>query len=80
MLVVATSDALHVRQMADTARTLNPDIEIVLRTHSADEAVLLRHDAIGTVFLGEDELARNMASHVLERFAAPAAVAQPAGH
>ncbi|MEY8877884.1 MAG: YbaL family putative K(+) efflux transporter [Leptothrix sp. (in: b-proteobacteria)] len=80
MLVVTTSDSLHVRQMADTARTLNPDIEIVLRTHSADEAALLRHDAIGTVFLGEDELARGMASHVLERFAAPATPAAAAPH
>lgn len=69
MLVVATPDALDVRQMADTARTLNPAIEIVLRTQSEDESLLLRKEGIGTIFLGEDELAKGMASHVLQRFA-----------
>jgi CPA2 family monovalent cation:H+ antiporter-2 len=69
MLVVATPDPLNVRHMADTARTLNPDIEIVLRTHSEDELHLLRKDRIGTVFFGEEELAKGMTNHVLERFA-----------
>ena len=69
MLVIATPDLLNVRQMVDTARTLNPDIEIVLRTHSEDESQLLRKDNIGTVFFGEEELARGIASHVLQRFA-----------
>ncbi|GAB3247273.1 cation:proton antiporter domain-containing protein [Chitinimonas naiadis] len=69
MLVIATPNTLHVRQMADTARTLNPEIEIILRTHSEDESVLLRREGIGTVFFGEEELAKGMTSHVLERFA-----------
>lgn len=68
MLVVATPDPLNVRQMAETARTLNPDIEIVLRTHSEGESQLLRKEGIGTVFFGEEELAKGMTSHVLERF------------
>lgn len=74
MLVIAAPDPLHVRQMADTARTLNPSIEIVLRTHSEDEANMLSHDQLGAVFFGEEELAKGMASHVLQRFAP-----QPAG-
>ncbi|MBP8277733.1 MAG: Kef family K(+) transporter [Propionivibrio sp.] len=69
MLVVATPDPLNVRQMAETARTLNPDIEIVLRTHGEDEALMLRKEGIGTVFFGEEELAKGMAGHVLQRFA-----------
>ena len=72
MLVIATPDLLNVRQMVDTARTLNPGIEIVLRTHSEDESELLRKGNVGTVFYGEEELARGMTSHVLQRFA-PAA-------
>ncbi|NDP62830.1 YbaL family putative K(+) efflux transporter [Polaromonas sp.] len=79
MLVVATPDTLNVRQMVDTARTLNPSIEIVLRTHSEDELQLLRRDGIGTVFLGEEELARGMACHVLQRFEPPPKPAA-AGH
>jgi CPA2 family monovalent cation:H+ antiporter-2 len=79
MLVVATPDPLNVRQMADTARTLNPGIEIVLRTHSEDESLLLNKDGVGTVFFGEEELAKGMTSHVLERFAPQQATATP-GH
>ncbi|WP_297844104.1 YbaL family putative K(+) efflux transporter [Pseudomonas sp.] len=69
MLVVATLDPLIVRQMTDTARTLNPGIEIVLRTHSEEEATMLRNDGIGTVFYAEEELANGLTRHVLERFA-----------
>jgi len=69
MLVIATPDPVSVRQMADIARTLNPNIEIVLRTHSEDELLLLRKEEVGTVFFGEEELAKGMMSHVLQRFA-----------
>lgn len=69
MLVVATPDPLNIPQMADTARTLNPGIEIVLCARSEDESVILRKNNIGTVFFGEEELAKGMTGHVLERFA-----------
>jgi CPA2 family monovalent cation:H+ antiporter-2 len=45
MLVVATPDTINVRQMAETARTLNPAIEIILRTHNEEESVLLHNEA-----------------------------------
>jgi CPA2 family monovalent cation:H+ antiporter-2 len=69
MLVIATPDTLGVRQMAEMARALNSSIEVVVRTHSEDESRLLRKDALGTVFFGEEELAKGMTSHVLQRFA-----------
>lgn len=78
MLVVATPDTLNVRQMAATARALNPDIEILLRTHNEEESVLLRNEGIGTIFFGEEELAKGMANHVLERF--PPKVVTAHGH
>ena len=68
MLVVATPDPLSLRQMANTARALNPAIEIVLRTHSEEESVMLRKDGVGTIFVGEEELAKGMTRHVLKRF------------
>ena len=73
MLIVASPDPLPVRQMVDTARTLNPGIEIVLRTHSDEESQMLRKENIGTIFFGEEELAKGMTRHVLERFAQDAA-------
>jgi CPA2 family monovalent cation:H+ antiporter-2 len=68
IMVVAVPDPINVRQMVETARILNPDIEIVLRTHGEEESELLRKENIGTVFFGEEELAKGMANHVLQRF------------
>jgi CPA2 family monovalent cation:H+ antiporter-2 len=69
MLVIASPDTFNVRQMAQTARALNPSIEIIVRTHNEEESVLLKKEGIGLVFFGEEELARGMTSHVLQRFA-----------
>ncbi|HEY0917857.1 MAG TPA: NAD-binding protein [Devosia sp.] len=68
MLVVATPDTMGVRKMVETARQLNPAIEVVVRTHNEDESELLRRDKVGTVFFGEEELAKGMTAHVLRRF------------
>lgn len=68
MLVVATPDTVDVRKMTTIARTLNPDIEIIVRTHSESELELLESDGVGKVFFGEEELARGMSRHVLRRF------------
>lgn len=65
MLVIATQDTLSLHQMIETARTLNPEIQIVVRSHNEDEAERMRSAGIGTVFLGEAELAHAMARHVL---------------
>jgi CPA2 family monovalent cation:H+ antiporter-2 len=67
MLVVATPDTVTVRRMVEIARTLNPAIEIVVRTHDEEEARLLADDQLGKVFFGERELALAMTHHVLAR-------------
>jgi CPA2 family monovalent cation:H+ antiporter-2 len=69
MLVIATPDTLDVRRMIAIARTVNPRIETVVRTHSEEEAVLLEKEKAGKVFLGEHELAIAMTRHVLGRYA-----------
>jgi CPA2 family monovalent cation:H+ antiporter-2 len=74
MLVIAIPDTFHVRQMIGVARTLNPDIEIAVRTHSEEEAALLRKEKAGTVFLGEHELALAMTRHVMAKVATPSGV------
>jgi CPA2 family monovalent cation:H+ antiporter-2 len=70
MLVIATPDTLDVRRMIEVARTVNPRIETVVRTHSEIEAGLLEKENAGKVFLGEHELASAMIRHVLVRYAA----------
>ena len=72
LLVVATPDMVKLRRIIDIARTLNPRIEILLRTHSDEEADLLRQENVGDVFMGEHELALAMTRSVLARFAARA--------
>ena len=80
MLVIAIPDTLHVRQMAETARALNPGIEIVVRSHSEEESALLRADGIGTVVVRDEALAQSMARHVLERVAPAPSTAPAALH
>jgi monovalent cation:H+ antiporter-2, CPA2 family len=67
LLVIATPDTVKVRKMVEIARTLNPKIEILLRTHSDEEAALLRQENLGQVFMGEHELALAMTREVLAR-------------
>jgi CPA2 family monovalent cation:H+ antiporter-2 len=69
MMVIALPDALDVRKIVHTAKTLNPSIAVVLRSQSADEASLLRQEQIGDVFLAEQELAKGMTEHVLNLLA-----------
>ncbi len=69
VLVVATPDALMVRQMIEAARTLNPAIETVIRSHNEQEAQLLILETEATVFIGEQELAQAMARDVCRRAA-----------
>jgi CPA2 family monovalent cation:H+ antiporter-2 len=72
MLVIAIPDTVNVRRMIEIARTVNPRIETVVRTHSEEEAELLAKENAGKIFLGEGELARNMSQYVLDRYAAQA--------
>lgn len=66
VLVVATPDAPRARRMIDIARKLNPRIAILTRTHSDEEAELLRRAGGGDVFIGEHELAQSMIRKALE--------------
>ena len=45
-------------------------VEVVIRTHSDEEAEMLTKEKIGKVFMGEHELARGMTSHILSRMRA----------
>ena len=66
MLVVATPDTLGVRRMIETARLLNPDVRILVRTHSEEEGRLLSGEGDVQVFVGEEVLALRMVEAVLD--------------
>jgi CPA2 family monovalent cation:H+ antiporter-2 len=65
-LISAIPDTFSVRQMVETARTLNPGIQILVRSHNEEEAAMLQKEGVGRVFLGEVALADGMTEHVLE--------------
>ncbi len=67
VLVIAVPDTLRARRMIETARILNPPIEIIIRTHTDEEAALLQKESGGAVFLGEHELALSMTRDVLAK-------------
>jgi CPA2 family monovalent cation:H+ antiporter-2 len=67
ILVIATPDSFTARAIAELARTINPRVHTVVRTHSDEEADFLRSEHADTVFMGEHELALGMTRHVLER-------------
>ena len=66
-LVIAMPDVARARTMLDIARRLRPNIETIVRTHSDEEAALLRQEHASRVFMGEHELARGMIRYVMER-------------
>ncbi len=66
-LVIATPDTFQVRQMVEIARTLNPNIETIVRTHSDEETELLRKERVGKIFMGEHELAASMSHYIIAR-------------
>jgi CPA2 family monovalent cation:H+ antiporter-2 len=72
MLVIAIPDAFGARKMIEISRTLKPSIKTVVRTHSDEEAGLLRKGNAGEVFIGEHELAQAMTRHVVEQVRAAA--------
>jgi CPA2 family monovalent cation:H+ antiporter-2 len=73
MLVIATPDTFQARKMIKLARTLNPHIHVVVRSHSEDEAELLRREQAVEVLVGELELANSMVRSVTEHADALAA-------
>ncbi|MGH7629482.1 MAG: YbaL family putative K(+) efflux transporter [Gemmatimonadales bacterium] len=77
VLVIATPETRQVRKMVEVARMLNPKIEILLRTHSDEEAALLEREQLGAVFMGEQQLALAMARHILARRAERSAQSAP---
>ena len=78
MLVIAVPDTVGVRRMIEVAHTLNPGIQIVVRSHSEEQADRLRQDGAAQVFVGERELALAMVRHVLDT--APAKAAESPAH
>jgi CPA2 family monovalent cation:H+ antiporter-2 len=71
LLVVATPDSFLARRIVELARQLNPTVDVVVRTHSADEFKALEALGAGRVVMGERELAHGMLEYSLRSLGVP---------
>ena len=77
LLVLALPGAVETRAVLALARAANPDIHVILRTHSDEEAALLEtEEGVGLVMMGEREVALGMADYALQRLGVPVGSAQ----
>jgi monovalent cation:H+ antiporter-2, CPA2 family len=77
LVVVATSDPNETRLIVERVRAANPNVDLVVRTHSDTEAAHLR--SLGgkvQAVHGERELAVQMARYSLRRFGVSATEAE----
>lgn len=65
MLVIAIPDTIRARKMIEIARTINPSVVILVRTHTEEESTLLRNEGGVEVFMGEHELALGMTRAIM---------------
>ncbi|SFI37352.1 YbaL family putative K(+) efflux transporter [Nitrosomonas sp. Nm34] len=67
VLIITAADALRIQQMVETTHILNPQVEILISTHDAEDAARLQKENAGRVFLDEQELANNITHHILKK-------------
>ena len=65
LLVIASPDPYHARYIITLARAKNPNIDIIVRTHSDQEQELFESMGVSKSLMGERELALGMAYHSL---------------
>ena len=66
LLIITVGDVVAIRQMLDTARTLNPQIQVLVCASNAQEAHMLERDAPGAVYWAARELAQGLERRALE--------------
>jgi CPA2 family monovalent cation:H+ antiporter-2 len=71
LMVIATPAKAQAREMVEIARSLNSDIEICVRTHTAADSIFFEQLGIQRVVLGELELALEMAEFALTSYIVP---------
>ena len=80
VLVIACPDTSRARSMLDIARRLNPSVQTVVRTHSDEEAALMKSERVDAVFMGEHELARGMLRATIDYFTPDGATVAGSAH
>jgi CPA2 family monovalent cation:H+ antiporter-2 len=66
ILVITIREPGHIAAVTELARTLNPDIEIVIRTDNDDDASLFREEGLHTVFNASEEVATRISDYIAQ--------------
>lgn len=67
LLVLSPMDIVDIHKIVDIAKTLNPQIQVLLCAESKEEAEVIRRDNIGDVYYAKEEMANNMSDHILNQ-------------
>ena len=67
LLVLSPMDILDIHKIVDIAKTLNPEIQVLVCAESKAEAEAIRKDNIGEVYFAKEEMAKNMSNHILNQ-------------
>ena len=67
LLVISPMDILDIHKIVDIAKTLNPQIQVLVCAESKEEAEVIRRDGIGEVYFAKEEMAKNMTNHILNQ-------------
>jgi CPA2 family monovalent cation:H+ antiporter-2 len=68
LVIVAAPDAYQARAILALARRLNPEVDVVVRTHSDQERTFLEAHGASHALVGERELAVSLSRHALRSF------------
>ena len=68
LLVIAAPDPYHARHLIELVRRVRPAIDVVVRTHSAEEQAHFERMGVGHALMGEHQLALGMARYALAAY------------
>ena len=71
LVIVSAPDAYQARAILNVARSLRPDVEVVVRTHSDEERRFLETHGAARALVAERELAVSIARYALRHFNIP---------
>lgn len=67
LLVISPMDLLDIHKIIDTAKLLNPYIQVLICAETKEQANLIRQENLGAVYYAKEEMAKSMSSHILNQ-------------
>lgn len=68
VLVITVNDLMAIRNMVDTARTLNPEIDIMIDAEDALSKMALEESRLGRVYFSDDLVTKTMVADIEARY------------